>query len=234
MRKAVNNFAVTVLVLSLVSTGFSQEKMTLTLEDSIRLALSQNPSYLASEERVEGAKSQIREAMAGFFPSLSASGLRTLKEKVFVLEFPSFIPGEPPQRIEMDFTRDNQASVALSVPIYTGGRLVSGFRQAKYNHLSTGESMRQSQHLTVFNTKRAFFGYLLAKEFVKVAEETVAVAQKNYSNVKSLYEVGMASKLDLLRSEVRLADLKPQLIKVKNSLRIAELGLKSLLGFAKR
>lgn len=221
---------VTVLVLSLVSTAFSQEKLTLTLQESIELALSQNPSYLAAEERVQGAESKIREAMAGFFPSLSVSGLRTLKEKIMVLEFPSFIPGEPPQRVELDFTRDYQASFSLSIPLFMGGQLKSGFKQAKYNHLSSEESRRQSEHMTVFNTKRAFYGYLLAKEFVRVAEDAVSVAEKHLKNVQTMYEVGMSSKFDLLRSEVQLANLKPQLIKAKNNVKVAELNLKTILG----
>ncbi len=209
---------------------FSQEKMTLTLMDSIQLALSQNPSLLASEERVEGAKSMIREAAAGFFPSLSATGLRSLKEKVFSLEFPSLVPGEPPQKVELDFTRDNQFSFSLSVPIYTGGRLASGYKQAKYNHLSSEESLRQSEYMTVFNTKKAFYTVLLAREFVKVSEEAVSVAEKHLRNVEILLEVGMASKFDLLRSEVQLANLKPQKIRAKNSIKIAELRLKTLIG----
>lgn len=230
MKKTGKLLLNTVLILTASLFAFSQEKMTLTLEECIQFALSQNPSHLASEERVEGARSMIREASAGFFPSLSATGLRSLKEKVFTLEFPSFIPGEPPQKVEMDFTRDNQFSFSLSVPIYTGGRLVSGYKQAKYNHLSTEESMRQSEYMTVFNTKRAFFGVLLAREFVKVSEEAVIVAEKHVHNVKTLYEVGMASKFDLLRSEVQLANLKPQQIRAKNSLKVAELSLKTLLG----
>jgi len=230
MKKFAKLLSCVVLILSASLFIYSQEKMMLTLEDCIQLALSQNPSHLASEERVEGAKSMIKEASAGFFPSLSATGLRSLKEKVFSLEFPSFIPGEPPQKVEMDFTRDNQFSFSLSVPLYTGGRLASGYKQAKYNHLSSEESMRQSEYITIFNTKRAFFGVLIAREFVKVSEEAVIVAEKHVHNVKILFEVGMASKFDLLRSEVQLANLKPQQIRAKNSLKVAELSLKTLLG----
>ena len=160
MLKTGKVLTVTFLVIGMVSIAFPQEKLVLTLQESIQLALAQNPSHLAAEERVAGAKSQIREAVAGFFPTLSASGLRTLKEKVMVLEFPSFIPGEPPQRVELDFTRDYQATFSLSVPLFVGGQLKSGFNQAKYNYLSTDESRRQSAHMTVFNAKIAFYGFL--------------------------------------------------------------------------
>jgi len=227
-------FAIIAIIISLVFTSQSlastKEALVLTLEDSIRLALSQNPFHLATEKRIEAARSQVREAVSGFFPSLNAQGLHTLDEKLFELEFPSLIPGQPPKKFRIDFTKDYQFSLSFSLPLFTSGRLTSNFKQAKYNLLSTEEAARQSTHFTVFNTKKAFYGVLLAQEFVKVAEEAVAVAEKHYHNVKNLYEVGMASKFDLLRSEVQLANLKPQLIRARNRLKIAELGLKTLLG----
>lgn len=229
MKKAKSVILVLLMCLFVGKFSFSQEKMTLTLDDTIRLALSQNPYHLASGERVQAAKAIVREAAANFFPTLNAQGLHTLDEKVFSLEFPDPITGKP-QRVTMDFTRDYQFSLSLSLPLFTGGRLISGFKQAKYNLLSTEEGARQSENTTVFNAKTAFYGCLIAKEFVKVAEEAVEVAEKHLKNVKSLHEVGMASKFDMLRSEVRVANLKPQLIKARNNLEIGKLGLKALLG----
>lgn len=229
MKKAKSVILVLLMCLFVGKFSFSQEKMTLTLDDTIRLALSQNPYHLASGERVQAAKAIVREAAANFFPTLNAQGLHTLDEKVFSLEFPDPITGKP-QRITMDFTRDYQFSLSLSLPLFTGGRLISGFKQARYNLFSTEEGERQSENTTVFNAKTGFYGCLIAKEFVKVAEEAVEVAEKHLKNVKSLHEVGMASKFDMLRSEVRVANLKPQLIKARNNLEIAKLGLKTLLG----
>lgn len=209
---------------------FSQEMLTLTLEDCLRLALSQNPFYLASQEKVEEANANLRDAASKFFPNLNLQGIHTLDEKLFVLEFPSFIPGQPPQRVSIDFTKDYQFSFSFSWPIFTGGRLISTFKQAQYNLRSSEESFRKSRQETIFNVKKAFYGYLLAKKFVDVSEEAVGLAEKHYVNVKNLYEVGLASKFDLLRSEVQVANLKPQLIRAKNSLKVTELSLKTLLG----
>jgi outer membrane protein TolC len=230
MKNTKTILLVFMLIFCAAKFSFAQETMTLTLEKSISLALSQNPYHLAAEERLVAARAQLREAVAGFLPSLNSEGLHTLTEKLFILEFPSFIPGEPPQRIPFDFTRDYQFALNFSLPLFTSGRLRSGYKQAKYNFRSTEEAVRQSKHITVFNAKKAFYGYLLTKDFVQVAEEAVDVAEKHLKNVKSLYKVGMASKFDLLRSEVQLANLKPQLIRAKNNLKIAELSLKTLLG----
>jgi len=230
MKNAVKVLIIISFVLYTGSLGFSQEKLKLTLDKSVELALKQNPQHLATAQRVDAARSGVREAVSAFFPSLNGQGQRTLNEKVMELEFPSMIPGEPPQRVEIDFTRDYQFSLALSMPLYTGGLLVAGYKQADYNLKSSQQQLRQSRQSTVFNTKQAFFGILLAEHFVEVAQEAVKDAEDFYENVKIQYEVGMASQFDLLRSEVRLANLQPQLIKAKNNQEIAKLNLKTILG----
>lgn len=228
------NVRKTVVILALILAWpwslYSQEKMTLTLDACIRLALRQNPFYLSEKTREEDAGYRVKEAISNFFPTLNAQGTNVLDKKVFTVEFPSFIPGQPPQRYKIDFTRNYQFSLALSVPLFTGGRLISGLKQANLNLAATQETIRQSRQETVFNVKKAFYGYLLAKKFVNVSEEALVLAEKHLKNVKNLYDVGMASKFDLLRSQVQAANLKPQLIRAKNGLSLAELGLKNLLG----
>jgi len=230
MKKARKAIVILALILAWPWVSYGQERITLTLDECIRLALRQNPFYLAEKAKEEEASYRVKEAVSNFFPSLNALGTNVLDKKVFTLEFPSFIPGQPPQRVKIDFTRNYQFALTLSVPLFTGGRLISGFKQANLNLAATQETIRQSRQETVFNVKKAFYGYLLAREFVGVSEEAVALADKHLKNVKNLYEVGMASKFDLLRSEVQVANLKPQLIRAKNGLSMAELGLKTLLG----
>ena len=209
--------------------SFAQEKLTLTLEDSLNLALRQNPFYLAEKAKEDQAAAMVRQAFANFFPSINAQGTHILDKKVMSILMPSLF-GMPAQTIKLDFTRDYQFALNFSVPLYAGGRILSGYKQANLNLEATRESIRQSMQDTVFNVKKAFYGYLLARKFVDVAQEAVDLAEKHLKNVRSLYEVGMASKFDLLRSEVQESNLKPQLIRARNGLNTAELGLKTLLG----
>ncbi len=204
--------------------------LTLTLDEAIAMALRQNPFFLATQEKEAQARSAVRESVSRFLPTLNAQGMDTLDEKLFVLEFPSLIPGQPPQRISIDFTKNYQMSLAFSLPLFAGGRLVAGYKQANYNLQANRETVRLSEQETIFNVKRSFYGYLLAREFSAVAEEALGLADKFRENVKNLYEVGMASKFDLLRSEVQVANLKPQAIKARNSVEVAGLGLKTILG----
>jgi outer membrane protein len=222
--------AIPILAIALGLSAAAEETRVLTLDDSIRLALKQNPFYLSAQAKEDQASAAVGQAVAGFFPSVNAQGTNVLDKKVFSVEFPSLVPGQPPTRVKLDFTRAYQFSVNFSLPVYAGGRLVSGYKTANYNLQATRESIRQTRQETVLNVKKAFYGYLLAQSFVEVAREGVALAEKHYTNVKNLYDVGMASKFDLLRSEVQLANLKPSLIRARNGLSTAEFALKMLLG----
>ncbi|OGD12155.1 MAG: hypothetical protein A2W20_00640 [Candidatus Aminicenantes bacterium RBG_16_66_30] len=234
MKKTAAAFVAMLLVV-LGTAAIAQEPkptLVLTIDEAIAMALRQNPFHLASQEKVVQARSQVHQAVSGFLPTVSAQGTDTLDEKLFVLEFPSLIPGEPPQRISIDFTKDYQMALAFSLPLFAGGRLTAGYKQATYGLQASREAVRLSEQETIYEAKRAFYGYLLAKEFSAVAGEGLALAEKFRDNVKNLFEVGMASKFDLLRSEVQVANLKPQAIRARNSVEVAALGLKTILGVA--
>lgn len=217
------------VLLAAAAWGPAQDKITLTLDDSLKLALRQNPFYQAEKAREEQAAAMVKEAFANFLPTLNAQGVHILDKKVMEVLMPSLF-GMPAQKIKFDFTRDYQLALNFSLPLYAGGRIKSGYKQADYNLQATREAIRQSMQETVFNVKKSFYGYLLARKFVDVAQEAVDLAEKHLKNVRSLFEVGMASKFDLLRSEVQASNLRPQLIRAKNGLSAAELGLKTLLG----
>ena len=232
MRKRRRAFLALMLVI-LGPAVFAQEAkptIVLTIDEAIALALRQNPFHLATQEQIPQARAGVRQAVAGFLPTLNAGGTNTLEEKLFVLEFPSFIPGEPPQRFSIDFTKNYQMALTFGLPLFAGGRLTAGYRMANYGLKASQESVRLSEQETILQAKQAFYGYLLAREFSAVADEGLRLAEDFMKNVKNLYDVGMASKFDLLRSEVQAANLKPQAIRARNSVEVAALGLKTVCG----
>jgi outer membrane protein len=232
MRKRLGAL-IALLLIAPAPAVFAQEAkptLVLTIDDAIALALRQNPFYLASQEQIDQARAGVRQAVAGFLPTVNAAGTNTLDEKLFVLEFPSFVPGEPPQRIAIDFTKNYQMALTFGLPLFAGGRLTAGYRMANFGLKASQESVRLSEQETILQAKQAFYGYLLAREFSAVADEGLRLAEDFMKNVKNLYDVGMASKFDLLRSEVQAANLKPQAIRARNSVEVAALGLKTVCG----
>ena len=220
------------LALGLLRPGAlsSQERLVLTLDDCLKLALEQNPLYLAEKAKEEGAAAMVKQAVSSLLPSLNGQATDVLDKNVFTVQLPAFYPGMSAQNVKLDFTRTYQLALNFQVPLYAGGRLVSGYKQAGYNLESTRESIRRTRQDVVYNVKKAFYSVLLARKFVDVSEEAVGLAEKHLKNVRAMFDAGMSSKFDHLRAEVQSANLKPQLIRARNGLTAAELGLKTLLG----
>lgn len=220
---------VLIMITFLFSISLAEE-FELTLQDSVRLALEKNPNILAMKKRIESAKSQEQGALSNFLPKLDLSAMRTVEEKLFTIEIPSFIPGQPPTVAKFDFTKDYQYSLRMTQPIFTGGKLISTYNQAKLNLDLVEEMDSQTRQDLIFEVKKAYYGVLLSKEILKVSEDALSLAEKHLERTKKLLEAGVASKLDLLRAEVQVANLKPQVIRAKNASELAEEGLKTLLG----
>jgi len=85
-----------------------------------------------------------------------------------------------------------------------------------------------------FETKKLFYGLLLAYETARIAKDLVIQAEAHYEEVSSKYKHGTASKFDLLQSKVQVARVMPQLINAENSIQLIKAEFKKLLTFDMR
>ena len=227
--------ALTLALLLLPAThARSQDTLRLSLRDCIQLALKKNPSYLSATKQIDVAVAREHEALGGFLPQLNLQGSYTWLEKVMTVEMPPLFrfPGMPakPQRIKLDFTLDYQGQVTLTQPLFTSGRLWHAYKQARLAAKLAREKVRQTRQETILQVSKSYYGCLLADEFVRVSRQAVDVASRHLKSVKDRRAVGMATDFDVLRAQVQLSNLEPQLAKAENGQRLAYLGLKDLIG----
>ncbi len=233
MRRLAGSVLAAVLLL-FTAEAWPQDTLRLSLEDCVELALKKNPSYLAATKQIDIAVAQEHEALGGFLPQLNLQGSYTWLEKVMTVEMPPLFrfPGMPakPQRIKLDFTLDYQGQVTLTQPLFTSGRLWHAYKQARLAAKLAREKVRQTRQETILQVGKSYFGCLLADEFARVARQAVDVAAKHLKSVQDRRAVGMATDFDVLRAQVQLSNLEPQLAKAENGQRLAYLGLKELVG----
>jgi len=150
----------TLLVLLAVDLCWGQVREALTLGECIEIALEQNQTVLSAREDVESAKGGVVEARAAMLPVLGMQATYTGLEKLRTIE----IPGDPEGSRKMDLTKDYQLSFSLSQPLFSGGRVWQGYRQARLSLQIAEEQYRQARQEVSYDVKRSFYGYLLAKE----------------------------------------------------------------------
>mgnify|MGYP002639471181 FL=1 len=215
------------LLLPLLILAATQKN--LSIDESIRIALEQNPNIKMAGEKINDAQQQVYQAYGSALPSVSLQGTRIMDEKVQVIQNPFALPGAP-ATLELDFTMDYQYDVRVSQPLFTGGKIALGTLMARKGLNLVQSQYAQEQNNLAFNVIQSYLGMLVSKEFLAVAEEGYSTAKEFYEISKLLYDQGMISKLDLLQAEVQAANLLPQKTRAENGVTMAAAGLKMLLG----
>lgn len=130
----------------------------------------------------------------------------------------------------LPFGQANSYTAALSgsQPLYTGGRLGAAVDIAKAFLDATRLNLREQTADIELQVRSAYYRARLALELVTISQAALAQAQRFLSSERLRREAGTGSELDVLRSEVSVANLQPQLIQAANAAELALLDLKRL------
>lgn len=228
-----NRIILPVFLLLLNSSPAKSEPLNLNLDQCLKIAYEDNKTLLQLEEKINSAKYQIEEAESGFYPQFSFSGSYTRLGEVPGVDFGGFKIGELEiPRIKARFGSENNYNLKLSYqqPWFTWGKIRAGYEMSRYNLLSTQEEYRKTKQEIKFNVVNLFYNVLLAKELIKVREESIARTEDHLKVVQERYDNGYASEFDVLRVKVQSANAKPPLIQARNLYRLTMDNLKNILG----
>ena len=250
------------LFLSIIlGCGFSHlmagEKVVLTLEKCIDIALEQNPELQKMEKEVAKARASVWEAYSYILPQINASATYQHSWDIQTSTIPNFLkfmlmpqPGLLPPQLEEIFTayagsmpdfvslsfgleNTYRYGATLTQPLFLGGAGLAGIKIAGATQRAAEQTLESHRQNLIYRTTNAFYACLLTEQIVKVQEEALAQAEKNLDLVTKKYNVGSASGFDKMRAEVEVANLKPQLISAKNHNKATITALKTVLGLEK-
>lgn len=214
--------------------------LSMTLEDALRIALSENTSVKVAEKEITRSEYARKGSYASLFPQIdaTASYQRTLKKQVMYMDFDmgggsggGEIPQDPPASEGFEVGRSNNwtLGVAAGMPLVSAS-LWKSLNISDLDVELAVEKARSSKLAMVTQVKQAFYSVLLAEESLKVFQETYDNALKNYEETKKKYMVEKASEYDLIRAEVTVRNAEPNVYNAQHSLFIANWQLKAVIG----
>lgn len=184
----------------------------ISLDDSVAMALKNNPSIKMAFDDKESALLGIKENEAARLPTLSlTSGY-------------NHAPGSA--------TANNNFNNSLNLnwSLYTGGRVEGQIDQAKLNADVANLGVAKAEQQLKLDTTTSYFGVLQGRNVVKVNQETVDNLAQHLKNVQAQYQVGTIAKSDVLQTEVELANAQQNLTKAQNAYDVAVAGLNNVTG----
>ncbi|OPX25402.1 MAG: hypothetical protein B1H02_01600 [Candidatus Latescibacteria bacterium 4484_107] len=216
-------------------SGFAQSTMELTLEESVRIALKKSKALAMAQEKVRESEARIGEARAGFLPQIGSKASYTRLDVAPYMSMTNFaIPGMPagtmPDKIEMGDDDIYNAAVSAQQPLFTGGKILNGYRMAEYGAEAERFNYRRSEADVVLHVEEAYYGVLKAQEFKKVSDQAVAQMEAHVRDLENMYRVGMIAENDLLKAKVQRSNVKLMRIQATNAVRMARTAFCNVLG----
>ncbi|MGB5848328.1 MAG: TolC family protein [Ignavibacteriaceae bacterium] len=205
----------------------AQDTLKLNLEKSIDLAIIKNHDLKIAKLEYERAEEQITEAFGlSVLPKIKGvvNYRRAIQRGEITLETP-FFSGSFPQGTINTFT----IGASLEQPLFTGAVFYATRISKVYAEISE-KGYYSSQANLIKDVKRAYYAYLLAKEFKNLSLVTLKAAEGNLKNSKALYEAGLAPEYDFIRSRVQVQNILPEVEQSKNSIKVAKNTLRYILG----
>ena len=114
--------------------------------------------------------------------------------------------------------------------LFDFGRNLDAIQSAQALRDSLAADAETQRETIVRDVKQAYFDLLAARRLRGVAEETLRSNQRQLDQARGRYEVGFATKLDVTRSEVLVANTELDLLTARNSVLVAEQTLRHAMG----
>ena len=205
----------------------------LTLEDALRVALSENVSVQVADKEIERTGYARKGTYASLFPQVSGSGSyqRTIKKQVMYMDFDIGGGGSGGSGGGFEVGRWNtwSAGVSASMPL-VNAQLWKSLAISDQDVELAVEKARSSRLETVNQVKQAFFACLLAKEAFEVYKSAYENALENCNQIQRRFNAQRASELDLTRAKTTLSNAIPNVYDAESSVLLSLWQLKAVMG----
>jgi len=229
--------------------------LRLNVQQAVEMALANNHQIAQAQAKLAEAAADKGSAFGAFLPQVSATATytRLAKASEFVLPFaresvfgvPVFDPqgnylgqttpipvavGVDTFRIPMS-SKDNYAVTGtVQQTLFTWGKLINAYRIAGLSFDLQKEAAAQARAQVRVDATEGFYQALLARKTVTVMYEALNQLKGHVSQVQSLYDNGMATKLDLMKATLGLQQMEAQVSQIENGAELATASLLNTLG----
>ncbi len=210
----------------------------LSLDEAIRHALNQNPELRAADRQAQAADARASAARGAFLPQIgvrylvrrSDNPLDAFADKLNtrtvdpVTDFSAQALNYP------DTSTLHATQLSLELPIYTGGRLNAGRREAGAYAEAARLGYEHRQQTTAYSTLHAYRAAQAAAHALTIANDAVEAAHEHAETTARLARQGRIVASDRMTAELNLASAQSLREQAANRQRLALEELRLMMG----
>jgi len=210
---------ITVITVSLVARVTAQEKVW-TMEECMQYAIDNSPKVNIQKHTHNTYKAEYNQSIASFLPTISTQIRVNYGFGRSVDDSYNYINST-------SLTNDYQAWT--SIPVFTGGQLINGWRLAKVNRqLGMNDIQKEKDDLAI-KTMAAYVDVVYYQQTTRFAAEKLDESKHTLFQAQRMEDMGLKSKADVVQIESQVAEDDYFLVNQQNQYNIALLTLKDYM-----
>lgn len=229
-----------VLIVCLPSLAFSQDANApspLTLQQAVNIALERNPQRKVALADTKAAAADVVTARSFLLPHVTFSELAERgNDPVYVfgskLRQQRFMMGDFNLNVLNTPTPYGNFGTRFGGTWTLFDSLASWHGATRADHMkdAASQQLERADQEIVFHVIDAYYGVLLAKKQLDVAEQSLKTSQAILDLAKNRYESGVVVQSDYLSAQVRLATRNQELVRAQDNLELTRAQLSLAMG----
>ena len=204
----------------------------LTLDQAVRLAIARHQDVAKARAAAEALKGKIREVRAQALPDIKLESNATRWRDPSLLNASGIDKFPEDLRSALIPSAVNLFDYAVTVkqPLFTQGKVGTALRLASIEAEGALSEIDRAQQDVALAATKAFYGLLWAERQRLLVAETQEQKKLHAAMARTRFQNGVATEVDVLRSEVAVANGAPDLVRADNAIRQARAELNYYLG----
>lgn len=191
--------------------------MDIDLKGAVTTAIQNNRDITIAELKLREAEADVSAAAARKNPSVSYSWQKN--------QYSS----DSKTALQTGTNHGYSQEISVSWPIWTFGNLEGKIDAARYQKNIADLNVYKTEADTKLAAVQAYYQYLEAIKLAEVQAQSVTDYASHLNNVQQQFDAGIVAKLDVLSSNVSLANAKQKSIAADNTRDVAEANLNNIM-----
>jgi len=209
-----------------------------TLADAIALAYQSNPTLQAQRAQQRELDETYVQARVGWRPTASATGQSYWSRTDLGKEYGS--QGEIVSNGTGGYSQVSgggsyqenygQGQIAVTQPLYTGGKTAATVKAAEATVLAGRENLRTVEAQIILSVVTAYEDVRLNQQILGIRNDNAGVLRSQLAETQAKFDVGQVTRTDVAQAQAQLASANALLAVAKANLQISRANYTAVVG----